>query len=143
MTRARLLPPSVLATAALAFAIALPGCNSNSHPDDSAAVYQALQKNDLSSVQVEQDRGKGVITLTGLVGDQARKDHAQQLAQQAAPGYTVQNNLRVDDSSVLGMANPNSKPPQLQQGAHPEADRNNSPQSTAEISKQHHHQPQQ
>lgn len=139
MIRARLLSPAVLATATLAFAIALPGCNSGSHPDDSAAVYQALQKNDLSSVQVQQDRSKGVITLTGLVGDQARKDHAQQLAQQAAPGYTIQNNLNIDNSGVLGMASPNAKPPEVQQGAHPEADLNNNTQSTPEKSKKPHH----
>lgn len=116
MKVARNLPIAVLATAAFAFTFS--GCHS-SHPDDSAAVYKALGQNDMSSVQVNQDRDNGVITLNGIVGDQARKDHAQQLAQQAAPGYTIRNNLRVDNSGILGEANPNAKPPQVEQMAHP------------------------
>lgn len=116
MKVARNLPIAVLATAAFAFTFA--GCHS-SHPDDSAAVYKALGQNDMSSVQVNQDRDNGVITLNGIVGDQARKDHAQQLAQQAAPGYTIHNHLRVDNSGILGEANPNAKPPQVEQMAHP------------------------
>jgi len=76
-------------------------CHSASHPDDKQAVYSALDQNDLASVIVEQDRGNGVIKLSGIVGSQSRKDHAQQLAQQAAPGYTIDNQLKVDQSSVL------------------------------------------
>jgi hypothetical protein len=76
-------------------------CHSASHPDDKQAVYSALEQNDLASVIVEQDRGNGVIKLSGIVGNQSRKDHAQQLAQQAAPGYTIDNQLKVDQSSVL------------------------------------------
>jgi hypothetical protein len=76
-------------------------CHSASHPDDKQAVYSTLEQNDLASVIVEQDRGNGVIKLSGIVGDQSRKDHAQQLAQQAAPGYTIDNQLKVDQSSVL------------------------------------------
>jgi hypothetical protein len=76
-------------------------CHSASHPDDKQAVYSTLEQNDLASVIVEQDRGNGVIKLSGIVGNQSRKDHAQQLAQQAAPGYTIDNQLKVDQSSVL------------------------------------------
>ena len=76
-------------------------CHTASHPDDKQAVYSTLEQNDLASVIAEQDRGNGVIKLSGIVGDQSRKDHAQQLAQQAAPGYTSDNQLKVDQSSVL------------------------------------------
>lgn len=123
MKGARFLRIATLSTVAFAFTFA--GCH-GSHPDDSAAVYNTLHQHDLSSVQVDQDRDKGVITLTGIVGDQARKDHAQQLAQQAAPGYTIQNNLRVDNSAVLGAANPNAKPPEVEQMAHPPVEQNSS-----------------
>lgn len=116
MKAARTLRVSALAAAALAFTFA--GCHST-HPDDSAAVYKALGQNDLASVQINQDRDNGVITLNGIVGDQARKDHAQQLAQQAAPGYTIRNNIRVDNTGILGEANPNAKPPEVEEMAHP------------------------
>lgn len=116
MKAARTLRITALATAALAFTFA--GCHS-AHPDDSAAVYQALAQHDLASVQVAQDRGNGVITLSGMVGDQTRKDHAQQLAQQAAPGYTIRNDLRVDNTGILGEANPNARPPEVEEMAHP------------------------
>lgn len=90
----------LVASAALAVAPLVAGCHA-SHPDDSQAVYAALDKNDLASVIVNQDRGSGVIKLTGIVGDQARKDHAAQLAQQAAPGYRIDNQLRVDQENIF------------------------------------------
>ncbi|MFP5235806.1 MAG: BON domain-containing protein [Acidobacteriota bacterium] len=121
MTAARILRQTALATAALAFIFT--GCH-RSHPDDAASVYQSLAQHDLASVQIDQDRGNGVITLNGVVGDQARKDRAQQLAQQSAPGYTIRNNLRVDNAGILGEANPNARPPQVQQMAHPPAPEN-------------------
>jgi hypothetical protein len=76
-------------------------CHSASHPDDKQAVYSTLDQHDLASVIVDQDRNNGVIKLTGIVGSQDRKDRAQQLAQQAAPGYTIDNQLKVDQSSIL------------------------------------------
>jgi osmotically-inducible protein OsmY len=76
-------------------------CHSASHPDDKQAVYNTLKQNDLASVIVDQDRGNGVIKLSGIVGSQNRKDHAQQLAQQAAPGYTIDNQLQVDQTNIL------------------------------------------
>jgi len=116
MKAVRTLRVSALSAATLAFTFA--GCHSQ-HPDDSAAVYQALGQHDLASVQINQDRDKGVITLNGIVGDQTRKDRAQQLAEQAAPGYSIRNNLHVDTTGILGEANPNAKPPEVQQMAHP------------------------
>lgn len=91
----------LLASAVVASASFSIGCHGASHPDDRQAVYSALDQNDLASVVVSQDRDNGVIKLTGIVGDQARKDHAQQLAQQAAPGYRIDNQLRIDQTSIF------------------------------------------
>lgn len=121
MKGARILRSAALATAAFTFSFT--GCHAT-HPDDAAAVYQALAQHELASVQVAQDRGNGVITLSGMVGDETRKDRAQQLAQQAAPGYTIRNNLHVDNTGILGEANPNAKPPEVEQMAHPPVDNN-------------------
>lgn len=123
MNVVRTLQTAALLTATIAFPMTFSGCHA-AHPDDSAAVYQALQQHDLASVEVAQDRDKGVLTLTGLVGDQARKDRAQQLAQQTAPGYTIQNNIQVDSGGVLGMANPNAKAPDVEEMAHPQTSSN-------------------
>lgn len=110
---------TALIGAALAIGMAFSGCHSNSHPDNKAAVYTALEKSDLMSVTVSQDQDAGVITLNGIVGDQARKDKAQQVAQQAAPGYRIENNLHVDNESVLGMAKPGAKAPEVQTRSRP------------------------
>jgi hypothetical protein len=83
-------------------------CHSTSHPDDKQAVYNTLDQNDLASVIVAQDRDKGVIKLSGIVGSQDRKDHAQQLAQQAAQGYSIDNQLKIDQTSIF---NSPSTPP--------------------------------
>lgn len=108
-----------LATAALV-ATGVLGCHA-SHPDDRAAVYQALNQHDLASVEVSQDRGHGVITLRGIVGNQDSKNRAQQLTQQAAPGYTVQNQLTIDKSGLMSLANPSAKRPDAVEMAHPPA----------------------
>ena len=99
---------------ALALGMVFTACHSNSHPDDKGAVYAALEKADLMSVTVAQDQDSGVITLNGIVGDQTRKEKAQQLAGQAAPGYRIENNLRVDQQGVLGMAKKGAVAPEVQ-----------------------------
>jgi len=111
----------LLAATALA-ATGFPGCHA-SHPDDRAAVYQALNQHDLASVEVSQDRGSGVITLRGIVGSQDSKTRAQQLAQQAAPGYTIQNQLTINSSGLMSMANPHAKAPEVEEMAHPPANK--------------------
>lgn len=120
MNVVRTLQTAALVTAAFAFPLTFSGCHSSAHPDDSAAVYKALQQHDLDSVEIAQDQAKGVITLTGIVGSKDRKDRALTFAQQAAPGYTIQNNIQVDNGGVLGMANPNAKAPEVEEMAHPQ-----------------------
>ena len=82
--------------------LALVGCHGD-HPDDKAAVYNALYQHDLASVEVSQDRHNGVITLRGIVGSADRKTHAEDLARQAAPGYTITNQLTVDNSGIQSL----------------------------------------
>lgn len=98
----------------------LSGCHSL-HPDDQAAVYKALGQQELSSVEVSEDRASGVITLRGIVGSQDNKQKAEQLTEQAAPGYKVQNQLTVDSTGIMSMADPNAKVPGVQELAHPPA----------------------
>lgn len=84
------------AGAVLAGAMAIAGCHNNaSHPDDKDAVTSSLKQNNLGNVDVSQDRDKGVITLTGNVDSDQQKDMAASLAQSAAPGYTIANEVGV------------------------------------------------
>lgn len=108
MQKAGRLWTALAGMAVLAAGLMVGGCNSNAHPDDRSAVYDALVKNDLRPVIVEQDRGKGVITLSGIVGSDAQKTKAESVAQQAAPGYTVTNNIEVTKAGLMPTAKPES-----------------------------------
>lgn len=90
--RASLIASSVV----LAGALAVAGCHQNSsHPDEKDAVTNSLNSNQLSNVSVSQDRDKGVMTLTGNVDSDDKKSQAATLAKQAAPDYTVANEIGV------------------------------------------------
>jgi hyperosmotically inducible protein len=79
----------------LAFTLAVAGCHNSSHPDEKAAVTNTLGSNNLKEVSVSQDRDKGVITLTGDVSTDDQKEQAANLAKQAAPDYTIANEIGV------------------------------------------------
>ena len=81
------------------------GCHAG-HPDAKSAVYQRLTQNQLSSVEVFQDRQAGVITLKGVVPSQDGKNKAETLTAQAAPGYTIQNQLTVENTGIGSIAKP-------------------------------------
>jgi hyperosmotically inducible protein len=81
------------ATALLGLALSA-GCN-NQHPDEKDAVTSALKSNNLGDLSVSQDRDKGVMTLTGNVQTPDQKQQAENLAKQAAPGYTVADEVGV------------------------------------------------
>ena len=89
--------PSLLGFAAvLAGALAVAGCHNHAdHPDEKSAVTNSLSSNNLSSVDVSQDRDKGVMTLTGNVSSGDQKSQAESLAKQAAPDYTVADEIGV------------------------------------------------
>ena len=76
--------------------LVLTGCNrADEHADVKDAVDQAMTQNNLGVVKVSQDREKGVLTLTGDVDSADKKTQAQTVAQQAAPGYAISNELGV------------------------------------------------
>ena len=79
----------------LAGAMIVAGCNKPSHPDEKAAVNDSLKNSNLSAVSVSQDQDKGVMTLKGNVDSQDLKSQAENIAKQAAPDYTVANEIGV------------------------------------------------
>ncbi len=85
--------------AVLAAALTMAGCKSDAaHPDEKSAVTNSLSSNNLSAVSVSQDRDKGVMTLTGNLDTADQKAQAETLAKQAAPDYTVANEIGVRPS---------------------------------------------
>lgn len=96
---------------------AMAGCHG--HPDRSSAIYEALNQHHMVSVEVFEDQDHGVITLKGVVGSANSKSQAGQLVQQAASGYTVNNQITVDANGLMSLANPNARPPEVEQMAHP------------------------
>lgn len=74
--------------------LATGGCNSQSQrPDEKDAVNNALTAAQLGVVSVSQDRDKGVMTLTGDVETADKKQQAEVVAKQAAPDYTISNQV--------------------------------------------------
>jgi hyperosmotically inducible protein len=83
-------------TVVLFGSIAVAGCKDQaSHPDEKSAVTNSLSSNSLGAVSVSQDREKGVITLTGNVNTDDQKAQAENLAKQAAPDYTIADQIGV------------------------------------------------
>lgn len=85
--------PAVL----LAGALVVAGCHSTpAHPDEKQAVNNSLKTNgQLGDVSVSQDQDKGVITLTGNVASDDLKTQAEAAAKQAAPDYTIADEIGV------------------------------------------------
>lgn len=79
----------------LAGTLIVAGCNKASHPDEKASVDSAMTSNNLGVVSVSQDRDKGVMTLKGDVDSDAKKAQAESVAKQAAPDYTIANEIGV------------------------------------------------
>ena len=91
---------SIASTMLLGTTLVLCGCGHSGHPDDRMAVYNSLDQHDLRSVTVSQDRSAGTITLSGIVGSSTQKQTAVQLAQQAAPGYSIVDRMQVQNAGV-------------------------------------------
>jgi hyperosmotically inducible periplasmic protein len=84
-------------------ALTIAGChNQADHPDEKALVTTSLSTNNLGDVSVSQDRDKGVMTLTGNVSSDDQKAQAENLAKQAAPDYTI-----ADEIGVRPVVDPN------------------------------------
>jgi hyperosmotically inducible protein len=84
---------SVAATVAITMGTA--GCNKSVHPDEKAAVQESLKNGNLSSVDVSQDREKGVMILSGNLDSDDLKTQAANIARQAAPDYTIADEIGV------------------------------------------------
>lgn len=70
-------------------------CKGSGQPDEKAAVTNSLKNNNLDSIDVSQDRDKGVMTIKGNVDSDDVKKQAETLAKQAAPDYTIANEIGV------------------------------------------------
>lgn len=93
---------AIIGVASLALAA---GCNQTpQHPDMKDGVVNALKSNNLGSVSVAQDRDKGVLTLTGDVPTQDLKNQAENVVSQAAPGYTIADEIGVRPNGMAGQA---------------------------------------
>lgn len=75
-------------------AMAIAGCH-QSYPDAKGAVNDSLKANNLGAVDVSQDRDKGVMTLKGNVASSSDKQQAETLTKQAAPTYTIADEIGV------------------------------------------------
>ena len=85
----------------LAFSIACSQQRANT-PDNKDAVKNALKSGGYDNINVDQDRDKGVITLKGDVKTEEDKQKAEQLAQNAANGMVVSNQLGVRPEGDAG-----------------------------------------
>ena len=81
--------------AVLAGVMVVAGCDKPAHPDEKSAVTDSLKNSNLNAVNVSQDREKGVMTLSGNVDSQDLKSQAESVAKQAAPDYTIANEIGV------------------------------------------------
>jgi hyperosmotically inducible periplasmic protein len=85
---------------ALASVLTIAGCQHATHPDEKAAVTNSLNSSNLSAVSVSQDRDKGVMTLSGNLASQDLKNQAESVAKQAAPDYTIADEIGVRPPDV-------------------------------------------
>ena len=84
----------LLLCGAILFGGMIAGCH-HSFPDAKGAVTDSLKANNLGKIDVSQYRDKGVMTLKGSVESESDKQHAENLSKQAAPGYTIANEIGV------------------------------------------------
>ena len=80
---------------AILFGGIIAGCHHQTYPDAKGAVSDTLKAHSLDKVNVSQDRDKGVMTLKGDVASENDKQEAENLSKQAAPGYTIANEIGV------------------------------------------------
>jgi hyperosmotically inducible protein len=85
----------------LAFVIACSQQRANS-PDAKAAVKDQLKAAGYDNINVDQDRDKGVLTLKGDVKTPEDKDKVAQIAQNAAAGMVVANEIGVRPDGDAG-----------------------------------------
>jgi hyperosmotically inducible protein len=95
-----------LALSAILALIVSVGCSQQrANPPAKDNVVQALKQNGMDKVNVDENRDKGVITLKGDVKSDEDKRQAGQVAQAAAPGRVIANELAVRPEGAEGTAN--------------------------------------
>jgi len=84
----------------------LTGCTepANKSADVKSAVRNSLDQAGLKDVSVDQDRDKGVVTLTGRVASEEYKREAESIAKSAAGGLVVANEVAVVPPGAEQMA---------------------------------------
>lgn len=87
------------ASALLAGALVSVGCH-RTYPDEKSAVTDSLKNNNLNAVSVSQDRDKGVMILSGNLASSDMKTQAENLAKQAAPDYSIVDEIGVRPPDV-------------------------------------------
>ncbi len=87
------------ASALFAGALVSVGCH-RTYPDEKSSVADSLKNNNLNEVSVSQDRDKGVMTLSGNLASQDMKTQAENVAKQAAPNYTIVDEIGVRPPDV-------------------------------------------
>jgi hyperosmotically inducible periplasmic protein len=94
----------LLAILAAVFTVACSQQKANT-PDVSDQIKDSLRANNLGDVKVNEDRDKGVITLSGDVKDEQAKTQAEDIAKQNAGGLIVANEIGVRPAGAEGEAN--------------------------------------
>ena len=91
---------------ALAVAGLASGCAQDQEgaPDVSQDVETALNEAGYDDVSVDQDRGRGIVTLTGEVDSEQDRQRAEQAARAAAGSMIVANEIGVRPSGQEGQA---------------------------------------
>ena len=85
---------------------ALVGCTSQraNTPPAKDNVVNALKNQGMDNINVDEDRDKGVITLKGDVRNDDQRRQAAEIAQTAAPGRVISNQLAVRPAGEEGTA---------------------------------------
>lgn len=73
-------------------------------PDVTGIVKDALKAHNMTDVKVNEDRDKGVVTLSGNVGSEQEKADAESLAKQNANGLIIANEIGVRPEGAEGDA---------------------------------------
>ena len=95
-----------LAGVCLIGAIAVAGCNRENaaSPDVADSIEKSLHDANIDDVDVDQDRDKGVVKLSGEVASDAEKAQAEAIAKAAAPRDVIANEIRVLPAGMEGRA---------------------------------------
>ncbi len=87
-----------------ALMIVTAGCDRSSHVSYKDSVQKALEQADLKDVTVTEDTPKNTITLGGKLHSEDAKDRAAQVAQSAAGGRIIANQISVEPVGVASQA---------------------------------------